>query len=129
MHRETFVTPAGAAQTVSAHLAFGTVLARTGTARIAIECHVTNVIYRRMPPVIDRIHLVEALMPAHAVTIYANIEILREQLLATIAMHVALGYLRSTAFASNSCHHGSKGRRVSKEVFRRFFRRAFKVSF
>lgn len=54
-----------------------------------------------MPPVVDRIHLVEALILARAVTVYADIKILREQLLATIAVHVALGYLGAAAFATH----------------------------
>ena len=99
MHREAFMATARASQAVCADFAFGAVLART--AAFTVVFHVANMIYRRMPPVVDRIHLVEALILARAVTVYADIEVLREQLLATIAVHVALGYLGAAAFATH----------------------------
>ena len=102
MHCESLVTAARATQTVVTNLALGPILAHTCAAIVTpIKGHIADVIDGCIPLVVEWAHLIKELMLAIVVTFHADIKVLREQFLAAVAVHVALGDFGAAAFAAH----------------------------
>ena len=115
MHCESLVAAARATQTVVANLALRPVPADTcATIITAVVSHIADVIDGCIPPVVERAHLIKYLVLAIVVAFHANIEVLREQFLTAIAVHVALGDFSAAAFAA----HIAMAPRVNLGAFR-----------